>query len=105
MGLPKLALCHYAFCLGHIAQWTPESPSLEIERRLFSLLAPIHALSSNILIIIIKYHPIIYSTTSIMCGRSFLKLLISMFILMLNLVFGITQSYVLINIPFYGKIG
>ena len=62
MGLPKLALYRYAFCLRHVAQWTllPERapPWFEIERRLFSPLAPIHALSSNIPSEL-KSHPII----------------------------------------------
>ncbi|KAA8594375.1 hypothetical protein FQN60_005209, partial [Etheostoma spectabile] len=62
MGLPKLALYHYAFCLRHIAQLTlpPERapPWFEIERRLFSPLTPINALSSNIPSEL-KSHPII----------------------------------------------
>ena len=62
VGLPKLALYHYAFCLRHIAQWTlpPERapPWFEIEWRLFFPLTPINALSSNIPSIL-KSHPII----------------------------------------------
>ena len=68
MGLPKLALYHYAFCLRHIAQWTlpPERapPWFEIEQRLLSPLAPINALSSTIPSEL-KSHPIISNLVNV----------------------------------------
>ncbi|KAJ0061406.1 hypothetical protein NL108_018634 [Boleophthalmus pectinirostris] len=62
LGLPKLILYHYAFCLRHIAQWAlpPERapPWMGIESKLFSPLSPIDALAIK-KTPQIKSHPII----------------------------------------------
>lgn len=62
MGLPKLVLYHYAFCLRHIAQWMlpPERapPWFKMEYSMFSPLAPINALSCK-LSSKLQSHPII----------------------------------------------
>ena len=104
MGLPKLALYRYAFCLRHVAQWTllPEKapPWFEIERRLFSPLAPIHALSSNIPSEL-KSHPII-SNLCIVWKKFSKAFNINVYLNSESCIWN-NPSYVLTNIPFYGK--
>lgn len=75
LGLPKLILYHYAFCLRHIAQWAlpPERapPWIGMEARLFSPLNPIDALSVN-LTPDIKSHPVIANLFNVWKRVSFM---------------------------------